>query len=105
MNLSASDFNYNDQNVEANIVIEDGYLTVTKIDMSEVAITTADAIYNGENQTTVLGVTWGARTLEEGTDYEVVSDSSTQIAKNVGQYTITLKGLGNYDENTTKQCT
>lgn len=57
--------------------------------------------YNGSEQTPeVTSVRYGNQTLTEGTDYDVVyPDDST----NAGTKTITIKGTGNYDGETTAE--
>ncbi|MBQ0065512.1 MAG: hypothetical protein KBT48_07080 [Firmicutes bacterium] len=51
-----------------------------------------DLVYNGTSQTQQVKVTDGNRLLIEGQDYEVVQDSHTDA----GEYTLTVKGIGEY---------
>lgn len=51
----------------------------------------ADPAYNGQEQTKTIRLTLGKR-LEEGTDYQVSGNTGT----NVGSYTLTVTGQGNY---------
>lgn len=53
-------------------------------------------VYNGENQKPTVTVEDGERLLILDTDYTLTNNGGT----NVGEYTFTITGKGNYDKNT-----
>lgn len=55
----------------------------------------ASTVYTGTNQN--LNITLGGKTLIEGTDFEVVGTKPT----NAGTYSITIRGIGLYEGETT----
>ena len=71
--------------------------SITKMDVSQ----PEDVIYNGQDQKQPVTVT-DSRTgevLEEGKDYELTYSDDV---KNVGEVTITVKGIGNYEDTVTR---
>ena len=63
----------------------------------EIILTPESSEYNGENQKPEVIVKDGENQLEEDVDYTLTNDGRT----NVGKYTVTITGKGNYDSNTT----
>lgn len=59
------------------------------------AMTVSPLTYTGEAQSPKYTLSIDGTSLVEGTDYEVVADSTTS-ATDVGSYTITLNGIGRY---------
>ena len=62
-----------------------------------ITLTPESSVYNGQNQKPTVSVKDGNTDLLLDTDYTLTNDGGT----NVGEYTITITGKGNYDPNTT----
>ena len=62
-----------------------------------ITLTPESSVYNGQNQKPTVSVKDGEKDLVLDTDYTLTNDGGT----NVGEYTITITGKGNYDASTT----
>ncbi len=104
--LSADNLLYLNQYVSAN----DGTLDITytpiedvadavmlavpaQITISGTSIVLEDMVYDGTTQTASPVVSYGGVSLTEGTDYTLSGDTT---AKEVGAYTLTITGTGDY---------
>ncbi len=61
--------------------------------LDKMNVTAKNIVYNGKFQTVPLTVTVNGKTLVDGKDFQLVSGYSH---KNVGTYTVTLKGIGKF---------
>ena len=61
-------------------------------------VTISDLTYNGKTQTLSPKVTYNGKTLKKGTDYTVSGSG-----KDVGVYTLTVKGINNFSNITVKK--
>ena len=82
--------NYCGSSDKETFVIEPKALTDAMLSLSPNAFT-----YDGREKTPGIIVTDGEKVLAEGTDYAITGDSETSKT-DVGTYTITAQGMGNY---------
>lgn len=90
---------------EFNIVAEDTVgnstkVTVTLAEIGKKGMVTEDSVtigdklvYNGKEQIQEIKVEVDGVVLKEGTDYEVTGNKATEV----GKYTLTVKGIGDYE--------
>ncbi|MCR4738929.1 MAG: hypothetical protein K5886_01555 [Lachnospiraceae bacterium] len=84
------------------IVTQEGFLKINPKNLSKATITLGNSLdYNGSDQTQTFTVELDGRTLIKNTDYTVTGDT----AKDVGEYTLTVTGAGNYTGSTSKKYT
>lgn len=74
------------------------YSATEDISAAEIALASGTLTYNGSSQTKkVSSVVLNGKTLVEGTDYTVSSNTGT----NAGSYTLTITGIGDYEGTAT----
>ena len=86
----------------AYYITDDVAITAKPITSSDITITLNDAeyTYDGSAKTPTITITDGETTLVENTDYTVTMPATDCI--NVGEYTVTIAGKGNYSSSTEK---
>ncbi len=72
---------------------------MAQLELSDGDVTVSDIIYNGEEQDIYPIVTYQGVELEEEKDYELSGDFT---AEEVGEYTITIEGIGYYKGTVSK---
>lgn len=72
---------------------------------SSFVVSLSKEIYNGTEKTPTITVTCNSKTLTLDEDYEIDVDNSTLNATDLGTYTITVKGKGQYNPATTASAT
>ena len=77
-------------------VTKDYKINAKEIDSSMVTINKDTYVYDGNSKTPTIEVKNGTKTLAKDTDYKITGDTSET---NAGNYTITVKGKGNYTGN------
>ena len=77
-------------------VTKDYTINAKTIDSSMVTINKDTYVYDKNSKTPTITVKDGTKTLVKDTDYEITGDTSKT---NVGNYTITVTGKGNYKES------
>lgn len=99
INVTVKADKYNDSTFTITVAIEDAVLK----DISTAVVTLGESLtYTGSQQTkTVSSVVLDGNTLIADTDYEVTGATNT----NVGTYTLTITGKGDYTGTVTKEYT
>lgn len=77
-------------------ITKDYKINAKTIDSSMVTINKDSYVYDTKAKTPTITVKDGTKTLVKDTDYEITGDTSKT---NVGNYTITVTGKGNYKES------
>lgn len=74
--------------------------TITPRSITNAKFTSCTSVrtYNGRVQKAVTVVKLGKKTLKAGTDYEILYNGETTVPANVGTYTVTIAGKGNYKD-------
>lgn len=72
---------------------------------SSFVVSLSKEIYDGTEKTPTITVTCNSKTLTLDEDYEIDVDNSTLNATDLGTYTITVKGKGQYNPATTASAT
>ena len=93
--VTCKNINYTFNEVELPYVIN-----AKAIDSSMVTIEDSQYVFDDTDKTPVVTLKDGDYTLVKDTDYEVL-DTSTTTAKNYGNYSIIVKGKGNYKDEYT----
>ena len=75
-------------------------LTHDSVEDAEVTLTPSSFEYDGTEKTPEIKVTLDEKELVNGTDYEVSGDVTKTEA---GKYTVTIKGIGDYEGETTAE--
>ena len=92
--LDVSQFEYNDDNINAQFVLNtDAYMQIDRADISKFTATATDTVYNAAEQTTSISVNNGTKELVFGTDFVLEGQLS---GTNVGEYLAKATGIGNY---------
>lgn len=86
--VTASNDGIYEGSISETFTIQPGNISNAAVTLSRSSFT-----YTGKNQTaSVKSVSIGGRTLKQGTDFTI----SSETGKNVGSYTVTVFGKGNY---------
>ena len=87
-------------NVAASYYSTDAYenadaflVSAKQTDLSNATVNVSNLTYNGQDQFVKVTVTLNGKTLKEGRDFDLEGE---YFAKNVGNYTVSIKGIGMY---------
>lgn len=87
--------------VSRALSFRDGQTTRKDIQGASISLSRTSYTYNGSSQRPSATVSLEGKRLVEGKDYRCVYGSSSSV--NVGKYTVTVRGVGDYCGNGTKQ--